>query len=233
MSLTEQDESQTKVIVDVVSDVMCPWCYIGKRRLARALVMAGPEFQAEIRWRPFQLDATIPPEGMDRQEYLDRKFGRERAQENYKRIQEVGAIEGIPFAFDRIEKSPNTLDAHRLIRWAKTGDEQDVVVERLFELYFTEGGDIGDHKVLVDVAREADMDVDLVSELLATDTDRDKVQEEIALAQQLGVQGVPSFVLDNRYMLVGAQPAEALADALIQVAQQPPSEDEIEDDMPF
>lgn len=231
MSLTEQDESSSKLIVDVVSDVMCPWCYIGKRRLTRALIMAGPEFEAEIRWRPFQLDATIPPEGMDRQEYLERKFGRERAKENYKRIQEAGTIEGIPFAFDQIGKSPNTLDAHRLIRWAKTGGQQEVVVERLFELYFTEGGDIGDHEVLADVAREADMDTDLVNEMLAGDADREQVQQEIALAQQLGVEGVPTFVIANRYMLVGAQPAENLTEALVQIAQEPPPEED-EDDIP-
>lgn len=231
MSLTPQDAIQSKVVIDVVSDVMCPWCYIGKRRLARALVMCGPEFEADIRWRPFQLDPTIPSEGMDRQEYLDRKFGRERAQENYKRIQEVGSIEGIPFAFDHIQKSPNTLDAHRLIRWARTGDEQETVVERLFELYFTEGADIGDHEVLIGVAREADMDADLVAEMIATDADREQVQQEIALAQQLGVEGVPTFVIANRYMLVGAQPAENLADALTQIAAQPPEPDE--DELPI
>lgn len=231
MSLTPQDEPRDKLIIDVVSDVMCPWCYIGKRRLARAIVMCGPEFEAEIRWRPFQLDATIPPEGMDRQEYLDRKFGRERAAENYKRIQEVGAMEGIPFAFDHIARSPNTLDAHRLIRWAATGDQQDAVVERLFALYFTEGADIGDHDVLIGVSREADMDVDLVAEMIASETDRDKVQEEIELAQQLGVEGVPTFVIASRYMLVGAQPAENLAEALAQISQAPPEEEE--DDMPF
>lgn len=230
MSLIQDNEAQGKLIVDVVSDVMCPWCYIGKRRLQRALAMAGPVFYAEIRWRPFQLDATIPPEGMDRQEYLDRKFGREQAKENYKRIQDAGAIEGIPFAFDLIRKSPNTVDAHRLIRWAETGDQQDVVVERLFELYFTEGGDIGDHEVLIDVAREADMDVDLVTQTLASDTDRDQIKQEIAMAQQLGVEGVPTFVIANRYMLVGAQPAENLSDALIQISQQPPPEED--DDIP-
>jgi len=231
MSMTPQDTAQSKVILDVVSDVMCPWCYIGKRRLTRAIIMCGPEFEAEVRWRPFQLDPTIPPEGMDRQEYLDRKFGRERAQENYKRIQEVGTMEGIPFAFDHIRKSPNTLDAHRLIRWAKTGNEQDTVVERLFELYFTEGADIGDHEVLIGAAREAEMNVDLVADMLATDTDREEVQHEIALAQQLGVEGVPTYVIANRYMLVGAQPAENLADALAQIAIEPPQPDE--DDMPI
>ena len=215
------------VILDVVSDVMCPWCYIGKRRLDRALVLA-PQVEPEIRWRPFQLDATIPPEGMDRQEYLDRKFGREQAREIYQKIKEAGDVEGIPFAFDRIETSPNTLDAHRLIRWAKTGDEQNDVVERLFELFFVEGEDIGQHGVLVEVAREAGMDADLVAEFLGTDSDKDMVEKEIALAQELGIQGVPTFVIANKYMLVGAQPAELLAEALTEISLLSPDADEEE-----
>ncbi len=213
------------IILDVVSDVMCPWCYIGKRRLDRALVLA-PQVETEVRWRPFQLDATIPPEGMDRQEYLDRKFGRDQAREIYQKIREAGDVEGIPFAFDRIEKSPNTLDAHRLIRWAKTGEEQDAVVERLFELFFVEGEDIGQHGVLVEVAREAGMDTDLVAEFLATDADKDKVEKEIALAQELGIQGVPTFIIANKYVLVGAQPAELLAETLSEIALLGPGGDE-------
>ncbi|RMF05376.1 MAG: DsbA family oxidoreductase [Alphaproteobacteria bacterium] len=216
------------LLMDVVSDVMCPWCYIGKRRLDRALVLA-PDVEPEIRWRPFQLDATIPPEGMDRQEYLNRKFGEQRAREIYKNIKETGEREGIPFAFEKIRKSPNTLNAHRLIRWAETGPQQDEVVERLFELYFTEGEDIGEHSVLVEAAREAGMDADLVAELLKSDRDVDKVKEEIALAHQMGVQGVPTFVIAQQYVLVGAQPAETLADALIQISQEPVFGDENEE----
>ena len=207
--------------VDVVSDVMCPWCYIGKRRLDRAQVMVHDEVEPVVRWRPFQLDATIPPEGMDRQEYLDKKFGRERAADMYKQIQETGEIEGIQFAFDRITKSPNTINAHRLIRWAEVGDQQDAVVDRLFELYFCEGEDIGEDSVLLVAAREAEMDVELVREALATDRDVDEVQKEIALAHELGVQGVPTFVIDKQHVLVGAQRAEVLADALVQISQEP------------
>lgn len=206
--------------VDVVSDVMCPWCYIGKRRLDRAQVLA-PDVEPVVRWRPFQLDATIPPEGMDRQEYLDKKFGREKAIEMYTQIQETGEVEGIVFAFDRITRSPNTLNAHRVIRWAEVGEQQDAVVERLFELYFTEGEDIGETSVLLDAAREAQMDVDFVEEVLATDRDIDEVEKEIALAHELGVQGVPTFVIDQQHILVGAQSAEFLADALVQISQEP------------
>ena len=214
--------------VDVVSDVMCPWCYIGKRRLDRAQVLAV-DVEPVIRWRPFQLDATIPPEGIDRQDYLDRKFGRDRALEIYTQISETGEAEGIPFAFDRITKSPNTINAHRVIRWAETGYQQDSVVERLFELYFTEGENIGETTVLLEAAREADMDVELVAEILATDKDVDEVHKEIALAHELGVQGVPTFVIDKTHILVGAQRAELLADALVQISEEPSfgEEDEI------
>ncbi len=213
--------------VDVISDVMCPWCYIGKRRLDRAQVLA-PDVEPVIRWRPFQLDATIPPEGMDRQEYLDNKFGRDRASEMYAQIQETGEAEGIAFAFDAITRSPNTINAHRLIRWAEVGDQQDAVVERLFELFFCEGEDIGETSVLLEAAREGQMDVDYIEEVLATDRDIDEVEKEIALAHELGVQGVPTFVIDQQHLLVGAQRAEILADALVQISQEPNfgSEDE-------
>ena len=213
--------------VDVISDVMCPWCYIGKRRLDRAQVLA-PDVEPVIRWRPFQLDATIPPEGMDRQEYLDNKFGRDRASEMYAQIQETGEAEGIAFAFDAITRSPNTINAHRLIRWAEVGDQQDAVVERLFELFFCEGEDIGETSVLLEAAREGQMDVEYIEEVLATDRDIDEVEKEIALAHELGVQGVPTFVIDQQHLLVGAQRAEILADALVQISQEPNfgSEDE-------
>lgn len=217
MSMREQD----KLVVDVVSDTMCPWCFIGKRRLDRALVMIHDEVEPEIRWRPFQLDPTIPPEGMDRQAYLDKKFGREKAQEVYEQIKAAGDPEGIFFAFDQIEKSPNTLDSHRLIAWAEVGEQQDTVVDRLFERYFLEGDDIGDHSVLLEVAREADMPVDLVAEALASDKDMERIKQDIALAHQLGVEGVPTFVIDQRHVLVGAQPTETLAEALVQISQEP------------
>ena len=206
--------------LDVVSDVMCPWCYIGKRRLDRAQVLA-PDVEPVIRWRPFQLDATIPANGMDRQEYLDGKFGRDKATEMYAQIKETGEAEGIPFAFDRITKSPNTMNAHRLIRWAEVGHQQDAVVERLFELYFSEGEDIGEFSVLLDAAREAKMDTGLVEEVLATDRDVDAVRKEIELAHELGVRGVPTFIIDQTHILVGAQRAELLAEALVQISQEP------------
>lgn len=203
--------------IDVVSDVMCPWCYIGKRRLERALTLA-PGIRADVRWRPFQLDPTIPAGGMSRQDYLDRKFGRERAAEVYKQIELAGEAEGIPFAFDRIARSPNTLDCHRLIRWAAHEGFQDAVVDRLFELFFVEGADIGDHAVLIETARETGMDPRLVESMLETDADKDVVEKEIRLAQDMGVQGVPAFVFASRYVIAGAQAPEILADIMQKVA---------------
>lgn len=202
------------ISLDVISDTICPWCYIGKRRLERAL-SSHPGTAVDVRWRPFQLDATIPKGGIDRTAYLENKFGgREPARRIYERVAAAGSEEGIPFDFDAIRVTPNTVDSHRLIRWAANVDAQDAVVERLFRLYFTEGGDIGDPDILVAVAAEAGMDADLVRGLLAGDDDVDLIEREIAIAQQMGVTGVPCFVLDNSFGLMGAQPPEAIAEAL-------------------
>lgn len=208
------------VHIDIVSDVMCPWCFIGKKRFEKALRALGGEIDVEVHWRPFQLDPTLPREGKDRDTYLAEKFGGiERARELYRNIEEAGAGEGIPFRFDTIAVSPNTLDAHRLIRWAQNAGEgvQARVVERLFELFFLEGTNIADHSVLIDVAREAGMDAAIVGSLLASDADRVAVQEEIATAQRMGVTGVPCFILENKYAVMGAQDAETIADAIRQV----------------
>lgn len=205
--------------VDVISDVMCPWCFIGKRRLERAAELA-PEQHLEVRWRPFQLDATIPPDGMDRQTYLDRKFGRDQAREIYAGIEAAGAAEGIPFAFDLITRSPNTLNAHRLIRWSANSGRQDDAVERLFTLFFVEGEDIGSKDVLLGVAREIGMDDEIAGQLLESGADTELVEKEIALAHRMGVQGVPAFVIANRYIVMGAQTPELLADAFNRAADE-------------
>ncbi len=205
--------------VDVISDVMCPWCYIGKRRL-EAAVAASP-VPIELRWRPFQLDGTLPPEGKDRKTYLADKFGSaDQARALYKNVEAAGEAESIPFEFDRISVSPNTLDAHRLIRWAGGigAAMQDAVVESLFRAYFLDGQHIGDRAVLRDIAEQAGMDGELVAELLDKDADSDVVRQEIVQAGQMGVTGVPTFIVGNKYALVGAQPAEQLADAFTQIA---------------
>ncbi|GAB4354732.1 MAG: DsbA family protein [Oricola sp.] len=211
----------TAVAIDIVSDVMCPWCYIGKRRFERAVRALGGTVDLDIRWRPFQLDPTLPREGKDRDSYLAEKFGSiERARQLYRTVEEAGAGEGIPFRFDAIAVSPNTLDAHRLIRWALGAGPgvQAKVVERLFASYFLEGANIADHAVLTGVAGEAGMDDAIVASLLAGDADRQAVQEEIATARRMGISGVPCFILDGRYAVMGAQDAETIADAIRQVA---------------
>ena len=201
-----------KVQIDIVSDAVCPWCYIGKRNLEAALADL-PGVQAEIHWRPYQLDATIPDGGLDRRAYLERKFGA-RVSEIYGRVSEAGAAAGIPFAFEAIARSPNTLDAHRLIRWSHSAGAQDAVVERLFRDFFIEGKDIGDRAVLVDAARACGMDGDVVAKLLDSDADKEDVRGEIASAQDLGVTGVPFFILNGKFALPGAQPPDVLKRAI-------------------
>ncbi|TPM96738.1 DsbA family protein [Mesorhizobium sp. B2-1-3A] len=208
------------ITVDVVSDVVCPWCFIGQKRLDKAVAAAG-DVDVHIRWRPFQLDPTIPPQGKDRREYMLAKFGSdERIREIHARIEPLGDAEGISFAFDAIKVAPNTLDAHRLIRWAGAAGEavQNRLVRRLFQLNFEEGVNIGDHAVLVEAAREAGMDASVVATLLPTDADVEAVRTEIATASRMGISGVPCFLLEGKYAVMGAQDVDTLADAIRQVA---------------
>ncbi len=208
------------VTVDVVSDVVCPWCYIGQKRLERAIA-AVPELDVEVRWRPYQLDPTIPAEGKDRRQYMIDKFGsEERIAEIHERIEGLGKDEGIDFAFDRIKVAPNTLDAHRVIRWAGAAGNgiQNELVRRLFSLNFEQGRNIGDPAVLIDAARDSGMDEAVVMTLLPTEADRAEVQNEIATASRMGITGVPCFLLESKYAVMGAQDTATLADALRQVA---------------
>lgn len=208
------------VSVDVVSDVVCPWCFIGQKRLDKAIGEVG-DIDVEVRWRPFQLDPTIPPEGKDRKRYMIDKFGsEERIRQIHARVEALGAAEGINFAFDAIKVAANTLDAHRLIRWAGAAgnDVQNRLVRRLFQLNFEEGQNIGDHVVLIEAAREAGMDAAVVATLLPTDADLAAVQNEIATAQRMGVTGVPCFLLEGKYAVMGAQETDVLAGAIRQVA---------------
>lgn len=208
------------VTVDVVSDVVCPWCFIGLKRLEKATAAAG-DVEVYVNWRPFQLDPTIPAGGLDRRDYMLGKFGSEdRIREIHARIEPLGAAEGIAFDFDAVKVSPNTLDAHRLIRWAGANGEevQGGLVRRLFSLYFEQGQNIGDHEVLIAAAREAGMDAAVVETLLPTDADAEAVRNEIATASQMGVTGVPCFLLERRYAVMGAQDAETLSNAIRQVA---------------
>ena len=208
------------ITVDVVSDVVCPWCFIGQKRLDKAIAAVG-DVDVHTSWRPFQLDPTIPAEGKDRREYMLGKFGSdERIREIHARIEPLGEAEGIDFAFDVIKVAPNTLDAHRVIRWAGAAGEdvQNRLVRRLFQLNFEEGANIGDHGVLSEAAREAGMDGAVVETLLPTDADVEAVRAEIATASRMGVTGVPCFLIEGKYAVMGAQDADTLADAIRQVA---------------
>ncbi|MDX8442060.1 DsbA family oxidoreductase [Mesorhizobium australafricanum] len=212
--------AENSITVDVVSDVVCPWCFIGQKRLDNAI--AAADVEVHVRWRPFQLDPTIPPGGMDRRQYMHGKFGsEERIQQIHARIEPLGEAEGIHFAFGAIKVAANTLDAHRVIRWAGAAGEdvQNRLVRRLFQLNFEEGANLGDHAVLAQAAGEAGMDASVVETLLPTDADVDAVRNEIATASRMGITGVPCFLLEGKYAVMGAQDADTLADAIRQVAQ--------------
>jgi predicted DsbA family dithiol-disulfide isomerase len=205
--------------IDVVSDVVCPWCYLGKRRLENAVTLVS-DVKVEVRWRPFQLDPTIPPGGIDRREYIEKKFGiAGTVTPMHERLAEMGTNEGIDYHFERIKRSPNTIDAHRLIRWAGP-EHEDAAVERLFRAYFIEGRDIGDSAVLVELASEVGLDRASVQERLSTDEDRSVVEQEIAEANRIGVTGVPCFIIGGRYAVVGAQSPETIAEAIETVVQE-------------
>ena len=205
-----------KVEIDVISDVMCPWCFIGKTNLDKAIAqMDGVE--VEVRWRPYQLDATLPKEGLDRATYLNNKFGGEEgAKQIYDRIRDAGTELGIDFNFEDMKVSPNTLDAHRVILWAGgQGPEiQNRLVDALFRVFFLEGGNIGLDEVLVKAAEEAGMDRTIVAQLLKGDDDKDRVSDEIEHARKMGIQGVPCFIVDNKFAVMGAQPPGNLVDAM-------------------
>lgn len=206
--------------LDVVVDVVCPWCFVGKRRLDRAMVEAS-EIDFAVRWRPFQLDASIPKAGMDRAEYMTRKFGDlRRVDEIHARLHGMGLDLGIEFAFDRIEVSPNTFDAHRLIHWAQREGKADAVVERLFALYFEEGRDIGDPAVLAAASAACGMDPSSVRNRLAGAADAEAVQSEIDFSARIGVTGVPCTIISSKYAISGAQEVATFVDAFRQIAAQ-------------
>jgi len=207
--------------VDIISDVMCPWCYVGKRRFEKATA-ERPDITYDIRWRPFQLDPTLPAEGMDRKAYLQNKFGDGAGGEMYRQLVDAGDREDIPFAFDKITLAPNTLNAHRVIRWASTAGVQDAVVETMFRGYFTEGRNLADRETLSDIAEGAGMEREIVERLLQSDADEDLVKEEIALATRMGVAGVPCFILANKLVVMGAQNPEIMVQAIDQAVSEEP-----------
>lgn len=212
------NQQKTGLSIEVYSDVVCPWCYIGKRRLEQALDTTRGRDEAPVIWRPFQLNPTMPRAGMDRRVYLEAKFG---GPGEMKAIQErvatVGAGAGIDFMFDRIERTPNTFDAHRLIWFAGQHHRQDEMVEELFHGYFTEGLNIGQAETLVSLAVRAGLDGDEVGRLLQTDEGVEAVRREEARGHRLGIRGVPYFLLNGSAALSGAQPVETFVSAIERV----------------
>jgi predicted DsbA family dithiol-disulfide isomerase len=204
--------------IDVISDTVCPWCYIGKRRLERAMRLR-PQLSFDVRWRPFQLDPTTPPEGVDRRAYIERKFGSsDKIKPIHNALLKAGEDEGLLFAFEKITRTPNTINSHRLIRWSHSIGVQDAVVELLFRRYFMDGADIGQISTLIEIGTEAGMDAELVEELLNSDADLEKVVHEDTMARKIGIQGVPTFLIGGKMLVSGAQDAEVLARAIDRVA---------------
>lgn len=209
--------------IDIVSDVVCPWCYIGKRKLEAALARRANDDapRVQVRWLAFQLNPDIPAEGVDRRSYLEKKFGGpERARQIYARIKAAGDEVGIPFDFERIVRQPNTVDAHRLTAWAQDLDlgAADALVERLFRAYFVDGINIGDIDALAGLAGDAGFDASAARAWLASDAGRTAIEAEERHSRALGVTGVPFFVFNQRLAVSGAQPPEVLLEAMGQAA---------------
>jgi predicted DsbA family dithiol-disulfide isomerase len=212
------DTLHEPVTIDVVSDVVCPWCFIGKHRLERALALK-PEIPVEVRFHPYFLNPWVPREGMDRKDYLTTKFG---SPEGYgqiaQRVKAAAAAEGLTYASEKMARQPNTLDCHRLIRWAGEIGKAPAMKQRLMDLYFTEGGDLSNHDTLVAAAADVGLDAEEVRARLASDHDVAAVEAQAKSAQEAGINGVPFFILGRRYAISGAQEPEQLAEAIGRVA---------------
>ena len=221
------------ITIEMVSDLVCPWCWLGLRRLQAAREMT-PGIEAEILFRPFELDPAIPREGVDYKAYMQAKLGgsggsqedpaRSRFRAMRDALEQYGAEEGIPFAFDGITVRPNTLDAHRLVRWAQGQDAGADAKEALFAAYFRDHRDIGRQDVLVEIAGEIGLDRDIVSDLLARDADLDSVRREEEVFREMGVRGVPTYIGDRRVAVQGAESADKLTRFIRTLAERAPQE---------
>lgn len=198
--------------IDVFSDVVCPWCFIGKRRLDAVLAGSGLT-GVEVRWHAFQLNPDLPPEGMERRQYLEQKFGAANVARMHERVEAAGREAGIGFRFDRINRSPNTFDAHRLLCLAADQGRQTALKEALLSAYFLEGRDVGDHATLAAIGAETGLQGDVLA-WLASDGAAEAVRTDLAAAVDIGIGGVPFFIFAGRYALAGAQPAEVFQQAL-------------------
>jgi predicted DsbA family dithiol-disulfide isomerase len=206
--------------IDMVSDVVCPWCFIGKRRLEKAIALR-PDIPVEVRFRPYFLNPWVPREGISRDEYLTTKFGSpERYRAIAQRVAEAAAAEGLTYRLDGIKRQPNTLDCHRLILWAGETGNAARMKQRLMDLYFTEGGDLTDREVLLTAAADSGLDAALVRKRLAGDNDVERVEQEAEQAKEAGIDGVPCFIFGGRVAVQGAQAPENLAQAITRAANE-------------
>jgi len=208
---------KARLSIEIVHDLVCPWCYLGVRRLLRTL-RRRPDLLFDLTWRPFLLNPDMPRMGMARPDYVARKFGgEERARRLYAAISDTGRAEGILFRFDRIKRSPSSVDAHRLVRYATRFGRADAMVEALFSAHFTDGHDIGDPAVLLAVALACGLDAGDVAQFLRSDDESDAIHAENLRAHRLGINGVPCFVIGGRHAIAGAQEPEVI-ERLLDVA---------------
>ena len=212
--------------VDIVSDIVCPWCWLGVRYFQKAAKQS--KHDVTLTWRPYMLDPTVPDGGVPYNDYMKKKFGTDGPSDRFKAMREAletaGPTVGIDFKFDQIPMRPNTLDAHRLLKWAQGQDLGDTASDALFRAFFTELKDVGDHAILMEIAEEIGMDVEIVSELLTKEDDKNAIREEIMFFRNLGINGVPCFIYNGQFAVQGAQPVEAHLKALEQAANLPPAE---------
>jgi predicted DsbA family dithiol-disulfide isomerase len=208
------------VRIDVVSDVVCPWCFIGKKRLEQAIALS-PDIPVEVHYHPYFLNDWIPPEGIAREQYLTTKFGSpERYKEIARRVSAAAAQDGLVYAIDKLSRQPNTTDSHRLIHWAEQIGKAPQMKQRLMELYFSEGADLSDKAVLVKAAADVGLDANEIAKKLETDDDLAIVSQRVEQAKSAGIQGVPFFIFDNAYAVSGAQAPEQLASVIRKAAQE-------------
>lgn len=213
------------VKLDILSDPICPWCYIGKTQLDRALEAAG-DHPFVVEWHPFQLNPDMPEGGMDRRDYLERKFGgKDNAVKTYAQIAEHAENIGLDVDLGAIKRTPNTVNAHRLIHWAGIEQKQNAIVNALFKAYFKEGRDIGDIEVLADLADSVGMDAAVVTRLLKTDEDKSLIGERDSHSREMGVTSVPTFIVGGRHAVPGAQPPELWAKVIEDINAQAHIED--------
>ncbi|MFT7593777.1 MAG: putative DsbA family dithiol-disulfide isomerase [Paracoccaceae bacterium] len=208
------------VTLDIISDPICPWCYIGKTHLDKALA-AVPDHPFVTQWHPFQLNPDMPREGMGRRDYLEGKFGgKDGAVKAYAPVVEQAKSAGLDINFEGMKRTPNTLDAHRLIHWAGIESKQTAAVDALFDAYFVQARDIGAHDVLGDIADSIGMDASVVRKLLATDTDRQDIQDRDAHSRKMGVSSVPTFIVAGKHAVPGAQQPDLWAKIISELKEQ-------------